>query len=354
MKSILLELLLVGLMLGATPVRAADKSPAATTPATVDRSPAATGMAPADKLQPQPHNLAPLWREVREGTPQTTTVRGIETNVLVQPRGETWREVRGPVALYGGILICVALAALAAFYLIRGPIKLREPRTGRLIKRFETFERVAHWTMATCAVILGISGLIMLFGKYVLLPLTGHGLFSWLAILCKNLHNFVGPLFLLAIVISFFIFVKDNLWQRGDGQWLKKAGGFLSGEHVPTWRFNAGEKLWFWVGVVGFGLTLSASGLLLDFPNFEQGRATMQTANMVHAIAALLFVCLVFGHIYIGTIGTEGALEAMTTGYVDEAWAREHHEYWYREVKKEATQARPDSPPAPDAIVTQP
>ena len=294
---------------------------------------------------PSAHNNVKLWQDVRTGQPQFTTVRGIETGVLIQSNGETWRELRnGPVSLYGGILLCLVLAAVAVFYKLRGPIKLKAPLSGRQIARFSYFERMVHWSMAGSFVILALSGLNMLFGKHLLLPLVGHGLFSWLAALCKNLHNFVGPLFLCSIVVAFFLFVRDNIWRASDWQWIRTAGGLISGGHVPSWRFNFGEKAWFWFGLVFIGVTISVSGLVLDFANFEQGRSIMQTANIVHAVFALMFICMSVGHIYIGTIGMEGALDAMRTGFVDETWAREHHELWFEEQQHKASQ--PGAAPA--------
>lgn len=308
---------------------------------------------PAQAQVSTPHNEVRLWRQVRSGQPGVTTVRGIETSVLVQSGGETWRELHnGPVMLYGGILLCVALAAIAAFYALRGPIRLKEARSGRLVERFTLIERVAHWSMAGSFVILALSGLNMLFGRDLLLPVLGHTLFSWVAVLCKNLHNFVGPLFLLSVVVSFLIFVKDNLWRATDALWLKKLGGLLSGERVPSGRFNLGEKAWFWLGLVVLGVTASVSGLVLDFPNFEQGRAIMQWADIVHVVATLLFICLALGHIYIGSIGMEGALEGMRDGYVDEVWAKEHHEFWYLDQKQKAAEA-PAAPPASAASAAQ-
>jgi formate dehydrogenase subunit gamma len=85
------------------------------------------------------------------------------------------------------------------------------------------------------------------------------------------------------------------------------------------------------------------SGLVLDFPNFDQPRLVMQSANIVHGVGALIFVLASFGHIYMGTIGTEGAYEAMRTGMVDETWAKEHHELWYREAKS-GRGSRPAAP----------
>jgi len=290
----------------------------------------------AQRQQTQPHNNAPVWRDVRGGDNryQTTQVRGVETSVLVQPQGETWRQIRnGPITIYGGWLLVLVLVALGAFYWWRGKIMLSHPRTGRVIERFSGWDRLVHWATAISFVILAVSGLIMLFGKYILLPLFGYTLFSWLAILSKNLHNFVGPLFAVCTVVMFFTFVKDNIWQRGDWQWILKAGGLFTGKHVPSWRFNIAEKSWFWLGVTFLGIISSVTGFILDFPNFAQGRETMQAANVIHAITAVLFIAAALGHIYIGTIGMEDAYETMRSGQVDETWAKEHHEYWYNDVK---------------------
>jgi formate dehydrogenase subunit gamma len=288
------------------------------------------------RQQTQPLNNAPVWRDVRSGeTPpyQTSQVRGIETTVLVQSGGEIWRQIRnGPITIYGGWLIVLVVAAIGLFYWRKGAIKLHGKPTGRLVERFNSWARIIHWSTAISFVILGITGLVILFGKYVVLPLLGPTVFSWLAVLAKNLHNFVGPLFAVCTVIMIVTFVKDNLPKAHDLKWFAKAGGLFTGEHVPSGRFNAGEKSWFWVGVILLGIVVSVTGFILDFPNFEQGRLVMQQANVVHAVAALVFIVLSLGHIYMGTIGIEGAYESMRNGYVDETWAKEHHEYWYNEV----------------------
>ncbi|MBI4192412.1 MAG: formate dehydrogenase subunit gamma [Betaproteobacteria bacterium] len=290
----------------------------------------------AERQMTQPLNNAPLWREVRKGENpyQTTQVRGIETNILVQPAGETWRQIHsGPLPLYGGLLLIAMLLLIFGYYRWKGPLRLHEKPTGRLIERFSDWERLVHWSAAISFVILAVSGLILTFGKYLILPVFGYTLFSWLAIIGKNLHNFVGPLFIFCVVVVFVTYVKDNVWRVADFAWLTKAGGLLSGEHVPAGRFNAGEKIWFWFAVTLLGLVAGVSGLVLDFPNFGQARFVMQLANVVHAITAMLFIAVALTHIYMGTLGTDGAYEAMRTGYVDETWAREHHQIWYEEVK---------------------
>lgn len=283
----------------------------------------------------QPLNNQPVWKEIRSGAPQVTTVLGRETNILIQPEGQTWRAVRVPASAVGGWLIALMVLALMAFYAWRGPIDLVGSPTGRMIERFSAVKRIAHWAIAISFVVLAISGLIFTFGKSMLLPLIGYTLFSWLAILAKNLHNFTGPLFAVVLPILFVLFVRDNLWKAYDAQWIVKFGGMLdrSGKtHVPSGKFNAGEKVYFWLIVCVFSVILVVTGLVLDFPNFDQTRATMQLTNLVHLGTAMLAIATVCFHIYLGTIGMRGAYEGMRYGYVDEEWAKEHHEYWYNDV----------------------
>ena len=281
----------------------------------------------------QPLNNQPVWNEVRSGEPQYTSTRGRETNVLIEPMGQTWRAARVPVATVGGFVFVLALLAIAALYVLRGPIKTSGAPTGRMIERFTLVERSVHWGVAITFVALAVTGLVVTFGKAVLLPIIGYTLFSWLATLSKTVHNFVGPVLVVLLPIMIVLFLRENLFRAHDFAWLKKAGGMLSGEHVPAGKANAGQKILFWVMVVALGLTLCVTGLILDFPNFNQTRQTMQLANMVHLVAGIGATVLLAGHIYLGTIGMKGALDAMRTGYVDETWAKEHHLYWYNEVK---------------------
>jgi formate dehydrogenase subunit gamma len=271
---------------------------------------------------------------VRSGEAHFTTVRGPETGVLIQSEGMTWRALRnGPVTLYGGILLLTVLASIFAFYRIKGPIALHGAPTGKLVERFSLFERLVHGGTAGSFIVLALTGLAMLFGKHVLVPVLGHTVFGYLLIVGKNVHNFIGPVFLGFTLVMIVIWARDNVWQACDALWIRKAGGLLSGEHVPSGRFNFGEKTWFWFGVTILGLVVAGSGLVLDFPNFGQLRVTMQTFNLIHVIAAIVLMLLSFGHIYMGTIGVNGAHGSMKSGYVDETWAREHHERWYNEVK---------------------
>jgi formate dehydrogenase subunit gamma len=292
------------------------------------------GAGQASTAVPGWNNPPANWKQLSE-RPQYASLPGSEKNVLIQGSGREWRALRnGPLTQIGGWLIVIVLAAIIVFYLIKGPIRLKNAPTGRLIERFNAVERAAHWTMAISFVFLALTGIVMFFGKYIILPWLGYTAFAWLTIVSKNIHNFVGPLFIFSIVVGFLIFVKDNLLRSHDWKWITSFGGMFSGHEVPSGRFNGLEKMWFWGGVTILGIVMAVTGLILDFPNWNQVRESMQTANVIHVIAAVLFICASFGHIYMGTIGMEGAYRAMRDGYVDEEWAREHHAIWYEQVRQ--------------------
>jgi formate dehydrogenase subunit gamma len=273
--------------------------------------------------------------KAESGVAGITQSRIRDAGVFQQKEGQLWRTLRnGPITFYGGWLLVLVPLVILGFYKIFGPLHLHGQPTGRMIERFSTAERHVHWASAGTFVLLGLTGIILLFGKHFLLPLVGYQAFSWIAVIAKNLHNLAGPLFFVSVVLLFRRYVKDNLWHKIDWLWIKDAYNVLRGEmHVPSYKFNAAEKAWFWGGVTLLGLVVSLSGFVLDFPVFNQGRHVMQAANLIHATFALLFICAAFGHIYMGTIGADGALEAMKTGMVDETWAKEHHALWYEQER---------------------
>ena len=307
----------------------------------------------AERNKAQPGNSAPMWRSIQKGIEGFTSYpkdQAPEAGILIQPQirypgsrtttaGEAWRQVRNNWLIpYGGALFLISLGALAIYYFARGPLGHSEVGSGGgRIERFTPFERSAHWSNAIAFSILAISGLVMAFGKFFLLPVLGGTVFGALTYLLKTLHNFAGPVFAVSLVIVFLTFVRDNWPQRGDLHWLLRAGGAFSksGDEPPSYRFNAGEKVVFWGGVFFLGSIVVASGLVMDklIPNLVYERSTMQLAHMVHAVATVLMMCLFALHIYLGTIGMRGAYTAMRRGYVGEDWAKEHHAYWYEEVK---------------------
>jgi formate dehydrogenase subunit gamma len=303
-----------------------------------------------ERARVQPGNNAPMWRQVGSGVTGYSSLpksEAPEAGNLIQAfvqypgsrlsnAGEAWRQVRNKIIVpYGGALLLMVLAAIALFYWRVGAIKLHGKPTGRMVERFTPLERVAHWTNAVAFVVMAVSGVVMAFGKFFLLPIIGTTLFGWLAFVLKNLHNFVGPLFTVSLLIVIATFIRDNVPARGDLRWLLKGGGMLGGDEVKSGRFNGGEKLVFWGGVFVLGLIVVASGLLMDrlLPGLVYERSTMQIAHMVHAVSNILMLVMFIGHIYLGTVGTEGAYQAMKTGYVDETWAREHHALWLDDIQ---------------------
>src|SRR6266481_4102269 len=261
--------------------------------------------------------------------------------VLIQPAGRVWDHFH-EVTLYwtGAVVILGTLGALAVAYLVLGRIRISEGRSGRKVLRFKAFERFAHWLTAVSFVVLGISGLNITFGKQLLLPLIGPDAFSAFSQAAKYAHDFTSFPFVLGLVLIVVIFIKDNIPDKVDIEWFKQGGGFIKSKHPPARRFNAGEKLVFW-GALGAGAAVSVSGYLLLFPFYVTDIAGMQIAQVVHSVLAILFVALIFGHIYIGTLGMEGAFEAMGTGEVDFNWAKEHHDLWFEEKLAQANLADP-------------
>src|SRR2546421_3940305 len=267
--------------------------------------------------------------------------------VLIQPAGRVW-DYFHEVTLYwlGAIVILGTLAALAAAYLVLGRLRISAGRSGRTVLRFKAFERFVHWLTAVSFVVLGISGLNVTFGKHLLLPLIGNDAFSVFSQAAKYAHNFTSFPFVLGLVLIVVIFIKDNIPDKSDIEWFKQGGGFIKSKHAPARRFNAGEKLVFW-GALGAGAAVSVSGYLLLFPFYVTDIAGMQITQVVHSIFAILFVALILGHIYIGTLGMEGAFEAMWTGDVDFNWAKEHHDLWLEDELAKGRSA--DQPGLPSA-----
>lgn len=303
----------------------------------------------AERGKVQPGNNAPMWRQVGAGAEGFTSYpkdSAPEAGILIQPftqypgsrltnAGEAWRQVRnGLIIPYGGALLLIVLGGLGLYYWRLGAVKLDDAPTGRKIERFTPFERSAHWANAIAFSILAISGLVMAFGQYFLMPIMGKALFGYLAYILKNAHNFAGPVFAVSLIIVIFTFVRDNMPAKGDLNWLLKGGGLFSKEHIKAARFNAGEKVMFWGGAFFLGIIVIASGLVMDklIPGLSYDRSMMQISHMVHAVATVLMMVVFIGHIYLGTIGTEGTYQGMKTGYVDDNWAKHHHELWLDDV----------------------
>lgn len=318
----------------------------------------------ADDTNPR----ANYWRAVREGQPgsgaggtsySSVTGRPMpgsdalwlnrEADNLISGSAQNWRQIRNRViAVYGGWILFGLIVVMLHFYAIRGKIKLEDGRSGARILRWTAWERFVHWTTAVSFLVLAVTGLSLLFGRSILIPIMGpEGFAAWAAV-AMYLHELVGPwIFTPAVAILLSMWLVHNLPERGDLEWWLKGGGIIGKSHPSSGRVNSGEKLWFWF-IATVGVACIVTGVILAFPlEWDQTRSTMQLSSVIHGVAALLWIGFWMGHAYIGTVGTEGALEGMTTGYVDANWAKQHHDRWYEEVADTAEPAA--EKPAGDA-----
>lgn len=310
-----------------------------------------------------------MWRAVREGVRGRVTIPDKQAGQLVQSEGDNWRAARnGPVSTYGVWLMLGMIGLLALFFLLRGRIRIESGRAGITITRFNLIERTGHWLLAVSFIVLALTGLNILYGRYFLLPVVGPEIFGTLTLWGKYLHNYIAFAFMVGLVLVFVMWVANNLPSRNDLVWLAKGGGMFSrGTHVHARKFNAGQKVIFWLVILG-GVSISLSGLSLMFPYelpmFAKTFAflnvfgldlptdltllqEMQLSQLWHAIMGLLLVALIIAHIYLGTIGMEGAFDAMRDGEVDINWAREHHDLWVEEVREREARRGGEGAPAP-------
>ena len=305
---------------------------------------------------------ADLWRFIRNGNSGNTQLKGELAAVMIQSEGDNWRAVRnGPVSVYGAVGVLGIIVLLAGFYSWRGRITIDAGPSGKTIERFGTIDRFAHWLMAGSFVILAITGLNLLYGRYTLLPLLGPEAYTAFSIAGKYAHNYLSFAFMAGLALSFFLWVKHNIPSKVDVEWLKAGGGlFKKGVHPPARKFNAGQKIIFWAVMLG-GFSISLSGIALLFP-FQTAMfaKTFGVLNMIgfdlptaltalqeqqlnqlwHGIVSLVLMTIIVAHIYIGSVGMEGALDAMNSGKVDRNWAKEHHGLWVKEVDAAAKMAK--------------
>lgn len=281
---------------------------------------------------------AELWRNVRQRDSASvgiSQVRSVDSGVLINPHADRWARFRVNYLIEYGLMTLVAIASLILlFYLARGKVRIEGGLCGKMVHRFNDYERISHWVLAIVFLFLAVTGLTLLLGRPLLIPLLGHKVFSILASASKESHNLFGPVFLVSLVMMLVAFVKRNIYARGDLTWLLKGGGMIGKTHVSGGFFNMGEKSWYWL-VILVGLVISVSGLILVTPNLGQGRVVMELSHVVHVVAAIVLIGFSFGHIYLATAGTEGTGEGMKSGYVDIKWAQAHHDRWAAECHQQ-------------------
>ena len=334
-------LLLLGLTTG--PVLAESPNSVRVTAPVTAPSPS-DGSVPGNVLGNQ--SDSDFWRGINHGAAGTVSIPDKKAALMINRQGEDWRQFRTEqILVWGGALVGLSLLAVLGFAVVYGKFKLHAPRTGRVIPRFSQAERWVHWFVASLFILLGLSGLVILFGRALLKPIFGAEALGVIANASLQAHNLLGPIFIVALVIMLVIFLKDNVYQKGDFTWAMK-GAFFSKDHPPSWKYNLGEKSWYWLLAFGGG-ALALSGVFLIFPTLLDDLQGMQLSQIVHSLAAIVLIAASVGHIYLGVWGVEGALDSMQLGYVDETWGLEHHRWWAEEeIKKEHVVAG-----APDAVL---
>lgn len=343
-RTSMLALLLMVLLAaagGASPLAASppDRSPAAAPP---------VGEGLSNTLGTQ--NDADIWWKVSDGVQGYVSIPNKQAGVLVERNGEQWRLWQtGPIAIVGAIAFWTMFVVVVGFYLIRGKVRIQSGRSGRKILRFTFIERFAHWLTAGSFVILAITGVNLMYGRYVLAPIIGLDTFSTLTRLGKYAHNYVGFAFIIGLVMIFVLWVRDNIWDRYDWRWIREGGGLIfPSKHPPAGKFNFGQKTVFWM-VMGGGAILAVTGINLLFPFRFATLEQMQWIAAIHATLSQVMCLLMVAHIYIGTVGMQDAFHAMSTGYVDVNWAREHHRGWLEDVVEKGK-----SEPAGSGTLTPP
>ncbi|MCP4430430.1 MAG: formate dehydrogenase subunit gamma [Gammaproteobacteria bacterium] len=275
-----------------------------------------------------------LWREVRQRDVPlqgSTQISGVDTHLLINVQGDRWARFRVDklVSFGAGALVVIALMLLV-FYIIRGKVGIEGGLSGRMVFRFSDFERIGHWVLALVFLFLAISGLILLLGRDFILPFLGKEVFSLFASASKEGHNLFGPIFIVSLLMMLFSFARRNIYEKGDLTWLLTGGGMIGKSQVTGGFFNMGGKTWYWM-VILVGLVISVSGVILVSPSLGQSRLIMELSHVIHVSAAIILMAVSLGHMYLGSIGSEGSLEGMKTGYVDINWVVTHHDRWARE-----------------------
>jgi formate dehydrogenase subunit gamma len=303
----------------------------------------------------QPKSVDPTASAVHEEQllQQFKTIQGrgsipdIKSYTIEQPAGRDWRQFHEVTLRWiGAIAVLGILALIVVFYLSRGMVRIESGRSGRTLVRFNAAERFVHWMTASCFIVLGLSGLNVTFGKPLLLPLMRPEAFSAWSEWAKYAHNYLSFPFTIGVILIFFMWIAGNIPNQVDVEWFRRGGGLRTHDHPPAQRFNGGQKLIYWIVVLGGG-AVAVSGYVLIFPFYGTTIETMQSAEMVHGIVAMLFIAAMLAHIYIGTIGMEGAFEAMGSGTVDLNWAKEHHSLWLEEEGSVARRSSSQPHPTP-------
>lgn len=251
-----------------------------------------------------------------------------------RPSARDWRVGMTDIATHLGAISLLGFSFLLALILaIRGRVPIAKGKSPRTVRRFNFLERANHWMTAGSFIMLALTGLSIAYGDTLIRPF-GEPFLGQVGWLATWGHAMFFPSFAVGITVMAVLWTWRNLPSRLDIEWLRRGGGFFSDDpnNPPARKFNAGQKLIFWAAILG-GALMVVTGVTLMFPFYWLGVDGMTWTMLTHAIVGALLITVFIGHIYIGTVGMQGAIDAMWGGDVDYNWAEEHHELWLHELE---------------------
>ncbi|MBW3140849.1 formate dehydrogenase subunit gamma [Ferrimonas balearica] len=299
--------------------------------------------AEVEGTSPGKPELDPMWSAVKDGEVGTTNSTSRFHNnlintydpMLIQARAGWLSQVLA-LALFGMIVI------FALFVLVNGAARLEKGYSGVEVLRWPKVDILVHWLMAIPCILLILTGLSLMAGRFVFGSFLGQEGVGALAAIAKPIHDYMAIPFSIFAVIAMLRWMKHNIPAAYDLKWFMVVGGYLNfgpfkGKHPDSGFSNAGEKLWFWSFTI-FGLAIIGSGIVMLFPGqVDPSRTASLTAIFIHGISAIVLTGFTVVHIFMATVLSEGGFPAMTSGYVDENWAKQHHNVWYDEIKADGS-----------------
>ncbi|WP_425439838.1 formate dehydrogenase subunit gamma [Paraferrimonas sedimenticola] len=289
----------------------------------------------------QQTGIADMWRAAKSGQAGYTTsnspFHGALINQYPAERLTYRSDYLAPaimLSVFGVILI------FAAFVAVNGPSRLEKGFSGVEIKRWSKFDVWLHWIGAIPCLLLILTGLTLLGGRYFIQPWVGEA--GWAAIVnfSKQTHDVMAIPFIVGWFLMTILWMKNQFLASYDFKWFLVVGGYLNfgpfkGKHPDAGFANAGEKLWFWTFAFAGG-AIVVSGIIMLFPNWvEPSRSLSMLAIIIHGASSVLIAAFTVVHIFMATVMSEGGMECMVSGYCDENWAKQHHNVWYDDLKRD-------------------
>jgi len=235
------------------------------------------------------------------------------------------------------IFLGVILGIPAIFllhYLVIGPMIFSHDR--KKIYVFTVFNRIVHTIAAIAFILIIPTGVVMMFGSFF-----GGGEFVRIN---KEIHAISTVLFIVSIVPMFLMWLRWMIPSSDDIKWMMILGGYLNKrkDPVPAGRFNAGQKMWFWLATLG-GFVMIATGAVMYFQDFKLDIVTslglsqidlLRGSAILHNVLGVGVLALFLTHIYMSVFAIKGAIHSIITGYKEEEEVEVLHSSFYQELQK--------------------